>query len=86
MSYFEYIFTGILTPEVEQNSTRLLNEMNNYYTPPFSIQKFVDETLDEEKKQRTIIIHSQIQVSDYLASVFSGCDMKLTGYWKQQII
>ena len=86
MSYFEYIFTGILTPDIEQRSTRLLNEMNNYYAPPFSIQKIVDETLDEEKKQRTIIIHSRIHVADYLTSVFSGCEMKLTCYWKQRII
>jgi|688.fasta_scaffold180824_3 hypothetical protein len=86
MSYFEYFFTGILTPEVENKTSLLLNEMNNYYTPPFSVHKIIDEGLDEEKKTRTLIIHSHINVTNYLVRHFAGCDMKPNAYWKQQII
>ena len=67
MSYYEYILTANLTPEFEDKSKLLIEEINKYYVP-YHIHKFVDEEIGEDKKQRTIIINSHTNIKDYLIS------------------
>ena len=85
MSYFEFVFNGILTPEYEEKTKELLNEINKHYVP-YVIHKFIDENIDEEKKNRTIIIHSHINIIDMLSKKFINCNLNTQVYWKQQII
>ncbi len=85
MSYYEYILTANLTPEFEDKSKLLIEEINKFYVP-YHIHKFVDEEISEEKKQRTIIINSHMNIKDFLFSKFSNCVFEMRVYFKQQII
>jgi hypothetical protein len=85
MSYFEFVFNGILTPVYEEKSNEILNEVNKYYVP-YVIHKFIDEDIEDDKKKRTIILHSHINVIDMLSKKFINCGLDTRVYWKQQII
>ncbi len=85
MSYFEFVFSGIITPEYEEKTNDLLKDMNRYYVP-YVIHKFIDEEVDDEKKYRTIIIHSHMNMTDLLSKKFLSCGLEMRVYWKQQII
>ena len=63
MSYFEFVFSGILTPEYEDKSNELLSDINKYYVP-YVIHKIIDEKIDEDKNKRTMIIHSHMNNTD----------------------
>jgi len=84
MSHFEFILTGNLTPDVEERSKQLLNDNNKYYIP-YVIHKYIDEDIGEDKKNRTIIVHSHLNISDFLLKKFVNCGLELRVYWKQQI-
>ena len=45
MSYFEFVFSGILTPEYEDKSNELLSDINKYYVP-YVIHKIIDEKIE----------------------------------------
>ena len=61
MSYYEFILTGALTTDVEEKSKQLIDDINKYYVP-YHINKFVDEDIGNDKKNRTIIIHSHMNM------------------------
>jgi hypothetical protein len=85
MSYFEFVFSGIITPEYEEKTNELLEDVNKHYVP-YVIHKFIDEEINDEKKCRTIIIHSHLNITDLLSKKFLSCNLKMNVYWKQQII
>jgi len=85
MSFFEITFSGILTPEYEEKTKELLKLVYEGY-PPFSIHKFWDESIYDEKKIRTLIIYSNINMSDYFYRYFSDCKLQMRVYYKQLII
>lgn len=85
MSYFEFVFSGILTPEYEDKSNELLSDINKYYVP-YVIHKIIDEKIDEDKNKRTMIIHSHMNNTDILSKKFLSCKLDLRVYWIQQII
>lgn len=85
MSFYEFVFSGYLTPEYEEKSNELIKDMNKYYNP-YVIHKFIDEEIDEEKKNRTIIIHSHMNCIDILSKKFINCKLDFRVYWKQQLI
>lgn len=85
MSYYEFVFNGILTPEFEDKSNEIIKDMNKYYVP-YVIHKFIDEEISEDKKNRTIIIHSHLNLIDILSKKFMNCGLEMRVYFKQQII
>jgi hypothetical protein len=85
MSYFEFVFSGNLTSVYEDKTNEILKEMNSYYTP-YSIHKIIDEDIGDDKKFRTIIIHSHLNITDVLSKKFLNCELRMNLYWKQQII
>jgi len=85
MSYFEFVFTGNLTPVYEDKTNEFLKEINNYYVP-YTIHKIIDEDIGDDKKNRTIIIHSHLNITDVLSKKFLSCRLHMNLYWKQQII
>ena len=85
MSHFEYIFTGILSPEYEEKTKQLVKEVNGLNVP-FSIQNYSDEVINDDKKKRTLVLYSQFNMSDYLANKFINCGLEMRVYLKQQII
>ena len=50
MSYFEFVFTGNLTPVYEDKTNEFLKEINNYYVP-YTIHKIIDEDIGDDKKK-----------------------------------
>jgi len=84
MSYYEFILSGNLTPELEEKSKLLLEEVNKYYVP-YNIHKFIDEEIAEDKKKRTIVIYSQMNIKDFLLKKFMNCGLEMLIYFKQQI-
>ena len=85
MSYYEFMFSGVLTPEYETKSNDILKDINKYYVP-YVIHKFIDEEISEDKKYRTIIIHSQMNIVDMLSRKFMNCGLEMRVYFKLQII
>lgn len=85
MSFYEYIFSGILTPEYEEKTNELLKDINRQYVP-YVIHKYIDEEIDDEKKNRTIIIHSHLNITSQLSYKFINCKLDMRVYLKQQII
>lgn len=85
MSYFEYVFSGVLTTEFEEKTNELVKQMTENYVP-YIIHKYIDEVYMEEKKKRTLIIYSQVNMRDYLYNKFSGCGLEMRMYLKQEII
>ena len=85
MSYFEFTFSGVLTDDVEKKSNDLLNEINKNNVPCI-IHKIIDEEVNEDKKNRTIIIHSHYNITDYLLSHFAICKLEPHVIYKQHIM
>lgn len=85
MSYFEFVFSGNLTSKYEEKTNEILKEINSYYVP-YTIHKIIDEDIGDEKKNRTIIIHSHLNITDVLSKKFLSCGLEMKLFWKQQII
>lgn len=86
MSYYEFIFTGKLTPEYEKKTNELIENINKHYVP-YVIHKISDEENEEdEQKTRTIIINSHTNITSQLSYYFINCGLNMSVYWKQQII
>lgn len=85
MSYFEFVFSGIVTPEYEEKTKLLLKTINENVVP-FVFHKYYDETITDDKKNRTLIVHSQLNMSDYLYRHFANCGLEYRVYYKQRII
>lgn len=85
MSYFEYTFTGDLTPEYEEK-TKLLIAKVNEGSVPYKLEKYFDEEITTDKKKRTIIVISPVNVLDHLYSIMCGCNLMYVAYFKQRLI
>jgi hypothetical protein len=89
MSYFEYQIVGDLTPTLEEKTTNLVNAIS-YGNAPFYIQKYYDEPIPntEDKKKRTIILTSPVNVRNYLFSNFftDYSSFDFVAYYKQRIM
>ena len=85
MSYYEFVFNGILTPEYEEKINDLLKDINRCYVP-YVIHKIIDEDISEDKKNRTIIVHSHLNITDILSKKFINCGLVMRVNWIQQII
>lgn len=85
MSYYEFVFSGILTPEYEGKVNDLLKSINDDYLP-IIIHKYMDEVICEEKKNRTLILHSHLNMWDYLYRMFADCGLEMKAYYKSRII
>ncbi len=85
MSYFEYTFTGDLTPEYEEKTTFLITKVNEGAVP-YKLEKYFDEDIAADKKKRTIVIVSSINVWDHLYSIMRNCNLMYVAYFKQRFI
>lgn len=85
MSYFEYIFSGDLTPKFEEKTQFLLTKVNEGYVP-FKLEKYYDEDISPDRKKRTLIITSIINSYEYLYSTMSECKLEMVAYLKQRFI
>ena len=85
MSYFEYTFIGDLTPKFEEKTQFLLTKVNEGYVP-FKLEKYYDEDISVDKKKRTLILRSPINVSEYLYSTMNECNLEMVAYFKQRLI
>jgi len=87
MSYFEYLIVGDLTPTLEERTNLLVNTMSNGGAP-FYISKYYDEPIPttDDKKRRTIVLTSPINIKTYLFNTFfNNCPVDLVGYYKQRL-
>ena len=85
MSHFEFILVGELTSEYEEKTKEILSRLDNG-TAFYLFQKYSDETLEGEKKQRTITLTSQWNCWRHLFELVKGCNLQIYGYHKQRII
>jgi len=87
MSYFEYIFSGDLTTELEEKTLKLTNLITNGFVP-FSLIKYYDEVItDSDKKRRTFIFASPINMGQYIYSnYFNNNNMEMIIYYKQRLV
>jgi len=85
MSYFEFIFSGDLTPEYEEKTKLLLKQINEGFVP-FKIEKYYDEDISTDKKKRTIVIVSHINVWEYLNLQMQDLKLMFVAYYKQRFI
>jgi len=85
MSYFEYILTGDLTNSLEERTTIITDKITKG-TLPFSLIKYYDEEVSEDKKKRIFILASNINMTNYIYSeYFKYCNMEISVYFKQRI-
>lgn len=85
MSYFEYVISGELTPEFEEITQTLVSRLNNG-TAFYNIQKYWDEEITSEKKNRIIILTSQYNVMVHLFNLVKQDGINFAAYYKQRII
>jgi len=85
MSYYEFIFSGVLTPEYERKVNDLLKSINEDYLP-IVIHKYTDEVICEEKKNRMLVLYSHLNMWDYLYRIFVDCGLEMKVYYKSRII
>ena len=85
MSYFEYNISGDLTPEYEEKTKLILSKINDG-TGFYNIQKYWDEDVTPEKKQRVIVLTSPVNVSNHLYELIKDSGLYLSVYYKQRII
>ena len=86
MSYFEYNYTGELTAIFEQKTKDIL-DLVSLGIVPFYIVKYWDEPIEgEEKKKRTLVLSSPINLINYFqTNFFKDCNLEKVVYVKQRI-
>jgi hypothetical protein len=85
MSYFEYILTGDLTKSLEERTTLITDNITKGILP-FSLIKYYDEDIGDDKKKRIFILASNINMTNYIYSeYFKDCNMEISVYFKQRI-
>jgi len=86
LPFFEYSYEGELTPLLEEKTKILLNTYGSELVP-FNLIKYYDEKIyNSDKKRRTIILTSYINLSDYFYNTyFKDCNLDVIIYYKQQI-
>jgi hypothetical protein len=85
MSYFEYILTGDLTKSLEERTTLITDKITKGILP-FSLIKYYDEDIGDDKKKRIFILASSVNMTDYIYSnYFKDCNMEISVYFKRRI-
>lgn len=86
MSYFEYILTGDLNKNLEERTNLIIDKLTKG-TLPFSLIKYYDEEVNEDKKIRIFILASNINITNYIYfEYFKDCSMDISVYFKQKIV
>ncbi len=85
MSYFEYVLIGDLTPLFEEKTAFVLSQINEE-TALYRIDKYTDEVVAEDKKRRTMILTSPVNVWNVLYPIFKDTNIITLGFFKQRII
>ncbi len=85
MSYFEYNISGNLTPELEEKTKMILDKVNDG-SAFFIVQKYWDEDITPEKKQRNIVLTSHVDIWLPLFDMLKGNGLNFSVYYKQRII
>lgn len=85
MSYFEFIVSGDLTPAFEEKTNELLSNINQGLAL-YAIQRYMDEEIAPEKKRRTLVIVSPMNIWEHIYGMLKGLGLEIQGYNKQRII
>jgi hypothetical protein len=85
MSYFEYVMIGDLTPVFEEKTAFVLSQINEGVAL-YRIDKYTDEVVAEDKKKRTLILTSPVNVWNVLYPIFKDTNIITLGFFKQRII
>ena len=85
MSYFEYVMIGDLTPIFEEKTAFVLSQINEGVAL-YRIDKYTDEVVAEDKKKRTLILTSPVNVWNVLYPIFKDTNIITLGFFKQRII
>jgi hypothetical protein len=85
MSYFEYVMIGDLTPVFEEKTSFILSQINEGVAL-YRIDKYTDEVVAEDKKKRTLILTSAVNVWNVLYPIFKDTNIITLGFFKQRII
>lgn len=86
MWYYEYIFSGILSTELEEKTNELIKDVNSGINVPYNVHSYTDEPISEDKKKRKLVLHSHHYITDYLTSRLLNCGLEMHVYLKQRII
>jgi len=85
MSYFEYTFTGEVDSNLDEKTEFLVKSVyeNN---APYYLVKYYDTVINDNKKERTFILTSALNIKDYIHNnIFNNCKMNVEVYFKQRI-
>lgn len=87
MSYFEYNYTGELTETFEQKTKEIVDLVSQGIVP-FYVVKYWDDVIDgTEKKRRTLVLSSPINLVNYFQiNFFKDCVLDRAVYFKQRIV
>jgi hypothetical protein len=85
MSYYEYIIRGELTSEFEGKVNEMLNLINTGRVL-FAIQRYTDDEIDMDKKRRTLVLVSPINVVSQVYDLFRNIGVEIEVYYKQRIM
>jgi hypothetical protein len=85
MSYFEYVIIGDVTPLYDEKTAFILSQINEGIAL-YRLDKYTDEVIAEEKKRRTMILTSPVNVWNVLYPIFKDTNLITLGYFKQRII
>ncbi len=85
MSYFEFIISGDSSPEFDDRINVVLNNINNG-TALYAIQKYTDEDVSPDKKKRTLVLVSPMNVWTTIYEIFKGYGLEFQAYYKQRVV
>jgi hypothetical protein len=85
MSYFEYIISGDMTPEFDDKIKIVLNNINTGKCL-YAFQKYTDEDVGVDKKRRTVVLVSPVNVWNHIYEIFRGCGLEFQVYYKQRVV
>jgi hypothetical protein len=85
MSHFEYILTGELDSNLEEKTDLFIKSIYHNNAPYYLI-KYYDTVINEDKKERTFILTSSINLKDYIMyNFFNNCNMNVVVYFKHRV-
>ena len=84
MNYLEYTIEFIVTEETDKKTNEIMDFIKEGRCA-FNFIKFIDEELENDKKQRTFILTSYSNISQLLFKVFNGIEAKYYCHIKSPI-
>jgi len=87
MGLYEFIYSGDVTPLLEEK-TKLLIDGISAGNVPFNLVKYYDEEITgTDKKKRTFVLTSVININNYLyMNYFKNSNMVMNVYYKELVI